>query len=154
MGTYSPAPVLSAAVEQAAFDTLVRPAVAGMDAEAAPYRGVLYAGLMIGAGGPRLVEFNARFGDPECQVLMLRLEGDLLPYLFAAATGGLAAMAPPQWSPRAAVCVVLAAQGYPDAPQTGSVIRGRRRTSGRMWSSSMQVRDGRGTNWSRPVGGC
>ncbi len=124
MGTYSPAPVLSAAVEQAAFDTLVRPAVAGMDAEAAPYRGVLYAGLMIGAGGPRLVEFNARFGDPECQVLMLRLEGDLLPYLFAAATGGLAAMAPPQWSPRAAVCVVLAAQGYPDAPQTGSVIRG------------------------------
>ena len=124
MGTYSPAPVLSAEVEHSAFETMIRPAVAGMAAEGAPYRGVLYAGLMVGGGGPRLVEFNARFGDPECQVLMLRLESDLLPYLFAAATGGLAGMAPPQWSERAAVCVVMAARGYPEAPQTGSVIRG------------------------------
>ena len=124
MGTYSPTPVLSAEVEQAAFRAIVKPAVAGMAAEGAPYRGVLYAGLMVGEGGPRLVEFNARFGDPECQVLMLRLRSDLLPYLFAAATGGLASMAPPVWREEAAVCVVLAAGGYPEAPRTGSAIRG------------------------------
>ena len=124
MGTYSPAPVLSPEVERTALETLIRPAVAGMAAEGAPYRGVLYAGLMIEDGRPRLVEFNARFGDPECQVLMLRLESDLLPYLHAAAVGGLAGMAPPAWSPKAAVCVVMAANGYPEAPETGTVIRG------------------------------
>jgi phosphoribosylamine--glycine ligase len=124
MGTYSPAPVLSEKVERAAFERIVRPAVAGMSAEGAPYRGVLYAGLMVGEGEPRLVEFNARFGDPECQVLMLRLGSDLLPYLHAAATGGLAGMAPPRWRSEAAVCVVLAAEGYPEAPRTGSVIEG------------------------------
>ena len=124
MGTYSPAPVLSPEVEQAAFETMIRPAVRGMAADGAPYKGVLYAGLMIGEGGPRLVEFNARFGDPECQVLMLRLQSDLLPYLHAAATGELAGIAPPRWSGQAAVCVVLAAEGYPEAPRTGSVIRG------------------------------
>lgn len=124
MGTYSPAPVLTPELERAAFDALVRPAVAGMAEEGAAYRGVLYAGLMLGEGGPRLVEYNARFGDPECQVLMLRLESDLLPYLHAAATGGLAGMSPPRWSEQAAVCVVLAAEGYPDGPRTGSVIRG------------------------------
>jgi phosphoribosylamine--glycine ligase len=70
------------------------------------------------------VEFNARFGDPECQVLLLRLESDLLPYLYAAATGRLAGMAPPVWREQTAVCVVLAAEGYPEAPRTGSVIRG------------------------------
>jgi len=124
MGTYSPAPVLSEAVERAAFERMVAPAGAGMAAEGSPYRGVLYAGLMIGEGGPRLVEFNARFGDPECQVLMLRLESDLLPYLYAAATGRLAGMAAPRWSERAAVCVVMAARGYPEAPETGTAIRG------------------------------
>jgi phosphoribosylamine--glycine ligase len=124
MGTYSPAPVLTPELERAAFDRLVAPAVAGMAAEGASYRGVLYAGLMLGEGGPRLVEYNARFGDPECQVLMLRLESDLLPYLYAAATGALARMAAPNWSDRAAVCVVLAAEGYPEAPRTGSVIGG------------------------------
>ena len=95
-----------------------------MAAEGSPYRGVLYAGLMIGTGAPRLVEYNARFGDPECQVLMLRLASDLLPYLHAAATGGLAALPPPEWREAAAICVVLAAQGYPDAPKTGGVIEG------------------------------
>jgi phosphoribosylamine--glycine ligase len=124
MGTYSPAPVLSPEVERTAFQTLIRPTVQGMAAEGAPYRGVLYAGLMIEGGRPRLVEFNARFGDPECQVLMLRLESDLLPYLHAAATGGLAGMAAPRWSSQAAVCVVMAANGYPEAPETGSVICG------------------------------
>ena len=125
MGTYSPAPVLSPEVARDAFDALVAPTVRGMAAEGSPYRGVLYAGLMIGAeGAARLVEYNARFGDPECQVLMLRLESDLLPYLHAAATGGLKALPPPVWRPEAAICVVLAARGYPDAPKTGAAIEG------------------------------
>jgi phosphoribosylamine--glycine ligase len=89
-----------------------------------PYRGVVYAGLMVTAEGPKLVEFNARFGDPECQVLMLRLESDLVPYLLAAATGRLADLPPPVWTNEAAICVVLAARGYPDAPEKGSIIRG------------------------------
>jgi phosphoribosylamine--glycine ligase len=124
MGTYSPAPVLTEAVAERAKRALIDPAVKGMAAEGAPYRGVLFAGLMIEAGSPRLVEFNARFGDPECQTLMLRLTSDLLPYLHAAATGRLAALPPPEWRAEAAICVVLAARGYPAAPETGSVIRG------------------------------
>jgi phosphoribosylamine--glycine ligase len=79
---------------------------------------------MVGEGEPRLVEFNARFGDPECQVLMLRLGSDLLPYLHAAATGGLAGMAPPRWRSEAGLCVVLGGEGNAVAPRTGSVIEG------------------------------
>ncbi len=124
MGTYSPAPVLGPADAQAAFDALVEPAVRGMAVEGSPYRGVLYAGLMIEQGRARLVEYNVRFGDPECQVLMLRLQSDLLPYLHACATGGLAALPPPVWRDEAAICVVLAAEGYPDAPRAGGVIQG------------------------------
>jgi phosphoribosylamine--glycine ligase len=124
MGTYSPAPVLTDALAQAAYDSMITPTARGMAAEGAPYRGVLYAGLMISEGGPRLVEFNARFGDPECQVLMLRLDSDLLPYLYAAATGQLASMSPPAWRDEAAICVVLAAEGYPEKPLKGAVIQG------------------------------
>lgn len=125
MGTYSPAPVLSEVVAGDVFARLVAPTVHGMAVEGSPYRGVLYAGLMIGEdGAPRLVEYNARFGDPECQVLMLRLESDLLPYLHAAATGALATLPPPIWRDEAAICVVLAAEGYPDAPKTGALIEG------------------------------
>jgi phosphoribosylamine--glycine ligase len=130
MGTYSPAPVLTAAVVDAARRRLVEPAVAGLAAEERPYRGVVYAGLMVTADGPKLVEFNARFGDPECQVLMLRLESDLVPYLHAAATGTLKALPPPVWRDEAAICVVLAAPGYPEAPQKGSVIAGTERDLG------------------------
>ena len=124
MGAYAPAPVLSADVEARAMAQIVRPALAAMAAEGAPYRGVLFAGLMIEGGAPRLVEFNARFGDPECQALMLRLESDLLPYLHAAASGGLAALPPPVWREGAAVCVVLAARGYPASPQAGGGVAG------------------------------
>jgi phosphoribosylamine--glycine ligase len=124
MGAYSPAPILTPDVTAAAARAVIVPTVIGMAAEGAPFRGVLFAGLMITPEGPRLIEFNARFGDPECQTLMLRLESDLLPYLHAAATGGLAAMAPPVWRDEAAICIVLAADGYPDAPQTGTVITG------------------------------
>ncbi len=124
MGAYSPAPVLTSAVLEAARLRLIEPTLKGMAAEGAPYRGALYAGLMVGDQGPRLVEFNARFGDPECQVLMLRLEDDLVPYLMACAVGGLAALPAPRWSPQAAICVVLAAKGYPDAPVAGAAISG------------------------------
>jgi phosphoribosylamine--glycine ligase len=124
MGTYAPAPVLSDAVVEAARTRLIEPAFAGIAAEGAPYHGVLFCEMMVTAEGPKLVEFNARFGDPECQVMMLRLESDIVPYLEAAATGRLADLPPPVWREAAAVCVVLAAKGYPQAPQTGSVIRG------------------------------
>ncbi|MFI4976404.1 MAG: phosphoribosylamine--glycine ligase [Caulobacterales bacterium] len=124
MGTYSPAPVLSEAVVAAAERRLIRPAFDGIAQEGAPYRGALFCEMMVTADGPKLVEFNARFGDPECQVLMLRLESDIVPYLYAAATGTLAELPAPRWRDEAAICVVLAARGYPDAPQSGSEIRG------------------------------
>jgi phosphoribosylamine--glycine ligase len=124
MGAYAPAPILTDAVTQAARTSMIEPTVRGMAAEGAPYRGVLYAGLMIEDGAPRLVEYNARFGDPECQVLMLRLKSDVLPYLHAAATGGLSTLPAPEWRDEAVICVVLAANGYPEAPEKGSVIRG------------------------------
>ncbi len=124
MGTVSPLPDFGAAEAEQAMAALIRPTAAGMAAAGAPFRGVLFAGLMLTAEGPQLIEYNARFGDPECQALMLRLDSDLLPYLHACATGGLADLPPPVWSERAAVCVVLAAEGYPDAPVTGAVIEG------------------------------
>lgn len=131
MGTYSPAPVLTDAVIDAARDRLIAPTVAGMAAEGMPYRGVLYAGLMCAADGPKLVEYNARFGDPECQVLMLRLKSDLLPYLQACAIGALAELPALEWHDEAAICVVLAADGYPESPVTGSIIRGAEQDFGR-----------------------
>ncbi len=124
MGTYAPAPILTPALAQQALDQMILPAVRGMAAEGTPYVGVLYAGLMLTETGPRLVEFNARFGDPECQVLMLRLESDLVPYLLACATGTLSRLPDPVWMDGAAVCVVLAANGYPENPQAGSTIHG------------------------------
>lgn len=124
MGTYSPAPVLTDALIQRAFEELIVPTARGLAAEGRPYRGVFYAGLMITAEGPKLVEYNARFGDPETQVLMLRLKSDLVPYLLAAATGKLADLPEPEWRDEAAICVVMAAQGYPDAPKSGAAITG------------------------------
>jgi phosphoribosylamine--glycine ligase len=124
MGTYAPAPVLTPGVVEAALTRLIEPTFAGIAAEGAPYRGVIFCEMMVTAEGPKLVEFNARFGDPECQVLMLRLESDIVPYLLAAATGRLAGLPRPKWRDVAAICVVLAADGYPDAPRAGSVIRG------------------------------
>ncbi len=122
MGAYAPAPALTPTLEAVARQQLIDPAIRGLTTEGTPYRGVLYAGLMLTPTGPRLVEFNARFGDPECQVLMMRLESDVVPYLLAAARGGLADLPAPIWRDEAAICVVLAAKGYPQAPQAGSVI--------------------------------
>jgi phosphoribosylamine--glycine ligase len=122
MGAYSPAPILDAAMVERAMREIVVPTVRGLKAEGMPYKGVLYAGLMIGAKGPRLVEYNCRFGDPECQVLMMRLKSDILPALLACAEGGLGHF-DLRWSDDAALTVVMAAKGYPDGYRKGSEIR-------------------------------
>ncbi|MBJ7447851.1 MAG: phosphoribosylamine--glycine ligase [Brevundimonas sp.] len=124
MGSYSPAPVFTPELVEAAERLIVQPVVAAMAAEGAPYRGVLYAGLMATAEGPRVVEFNARFGDPECQVLMMRMDGDIVPLLLACAKGDLTQARLPTFSTDTVICVVLAAKGYPDSPLEGSIIRG------------------------------
>jgi phosphoribosylamine--glycine ligase len=122
MGAYAPAPVFTPALEAAAMSAIAEPTIAGLAAEGAPYRGALYVGLMLTATGARLVEFNARFGDPETQVLMMRLDSDIVPYLMACASGGLERLPPPKWSADAAICVVLAARGYPGSPLGGTRI--------------------------------
>jgi phosphoribosylamine--glycine ligase len=124
MGAYSPAPIFTDVVRDQTMEQIILPTLRGMKAEGRPFVGVLFAGLMITPAGPKLIEFNVRFGDPECQTLMRRLNSDLAPVLLAAAKGELAAALPLEWDARAAVTVVYAAQGYPDEPLTGSVIRG------------------------------
>ena len=124
MGAYSPAPVLDAALTKTVMSQMIVATANGMAAEDHPFQGVFFAGVMLTPSGPKLVEYNARFGDPECQVLMLRLESDLLPYLLAVATGTLAALPPPKFREDAAICVVLASNGYPQDPKPGSVIGG------------------------------
>jgi phosphoribosylamine--glycine ligase len=124
MGVYSPAPVFTPELVEQVRTRLAEPAFAGIAAEGAPYRGVLFVELMATKQGPKLVEFNVRFGDPECQALMLRLESDLVPYLVACATGTLKGLPPPRWRDEAAICVVLAAKGYPGTPLGGGEIKG------------------------------
>ena len=123
MGAYSPAPILSDAVATLALEQIVKPTIAEMTRRGTPYRGVLYAGLMIADGQPRLVEYNARFGDPECQVLMMRLGGQALDLMLACAEGRLAEMAV-NWAEDHAMTVVMAAKGYPGSYTKGSVIGG------------------------------
>jgi phosphoribosylamine--glycine ligase len=124
MGAYSPAPILTDAARDQTMEQIILPTLRGMKAEGRPFVGILFAGLMISADGPKLIEFNVRFGDPECQTLMRRLKSDLAPVLLAAAKGDLANAPALEWDTRSAVTVVYAAQGYPDEPLTGSVIRG------------------------------
>ena len=124
MGAYSPAAILTPELEARALDEIVRPTARALADAGTPYSGVLYAGLMLTPEGPKLVEYNARFGDPECQVLMMRLESDLVDLMLATATGRLAAVAPPVFSADAAVTVVMAARGYPGTPETGGAIGG------------------------------
>jgi len=123
MGTYSPAPVVTGAVAEETMRRIVRPVVAAMAAEGRPVKGVLFFGLMVGRDGPRLIEINVRFGDPECQVLMARLTSDLLPALMAARDGVLDDF-DLRWREEAAVCVVMAGKGYPGRPATGGTIGG------------------------------
>jgi phosphoribosylamine--glycine ligase len=123
MGAYSPAPVLTEAVAARALAEIIEPTVAEMARRGTPYRGVLYAGLMIEGGVPRLVEYNVRFGDPECQVLMMRLGGQALDLMLACAEGRLAEMAV-TWAEDHAMTVVMAAKGYPGSYGKGDVIGG------------------------------
>ncbi|MCY4479612.1 MAG: phosphoribosylamine--glycine ligase [Rhodospirillales bacterium] len=123
MGAYSPAPAMTPALCEEARTVIVEPLVRGLAAEGGPYTGVFYAGLMLTADGPKLLEVNARFGDPECQVLMPRLKSDLLAALMAAHDGELRDF-DLRWRDEAALCVVLATEGYPGAYRKGSVIRG------------------------------
>jgi len=124
MGAYSPARVLTPALEQQAFDDIIAPTVATLRADGTPFSGVLFAGLMLTPEGPKLVEYNARFGDPECQVLMSRLEDDLLALLLATATGTLADHPAARFADTTALTVVMAANGYPGTPMAGGAIGG------------------------------
>ncbi len=124
MGAYSPAPVLTPMLTGEALERIVVPTVRAMAEEGTPYSGVLYAGLMLTKNGVQLIEYNARFGDPECQVLMLRLEDDLVDLLLACAEGKLATVAPPRLSPETALTGVMAADGYPATPKKGGAIAG------------------------------
>jgi phosphoribosylamine---glycine ligase len=124
MGAYAPLPWAPPGLAGEALDAVIRPAVAELRRRGTPYSGLLYAGLALTADGVRVVEFNARFGDPETQVVLDRLATPLAGLLHAAATGGLAGAPPPQWAPGAAVTVVLAAEGYPGRPATGDHIEG------------------------------
>lgn len=123
MGAYSPAPSLTEALEAEVMENIIMPTVRGMAADGCPYTGVLYAGLMLTADGPKLLEYNVRFGDPECQVLMMRLRSDIIPALVAACDGVLENF-DLRWSDEAAMTVVLAANGYPGSYEKGSEIRG------------------------------
>ncbi len=122
MGAYSPAPVLTAELEARAMAEIIAPTVKAMAEAGMPYSGVLFAGLMLTAEGPKLIEYNCRFGDPECQVLMMRLESDLVALLDACARGELAGAAAPALSAQSAITVVMAAKGYPGTPASGGGI--------------------------------
>ena len=123
MGAYSPTPSFPPALQEAAIDGIIRPALAEMARRGTPFRGILYAGLMLTGGGAKLIEFNVRFGDPECQALLPRLMSDLLPALRAAYDGELGSF-DLRWHDAASIAVVMAARGYPEAPERGSEIRG------------------------------
>ncbi len=124
MGAYSPARVLTPLLEGETLERIVLPTVRAMAEEGVPYSGVLFAGLMLTTEGVRLIEYNCRFGDPECQVLMLRYHGDLGELMLAVAEGRLATVEPPRFADQTALTVVMAAQGYPGTPKSGGTIGG------------------------------
>ena len=124
MGAYSPAPVITPELHDYVMDRVVYPTVNGMATIGSPFKGVLYVGLMITDAGPKVLEFNCRFGDPEAQVLLPRLKSDLVPLLIACIDGTLEQHADVQWHDEAAACIVMASGGYPDPYQTGEVITG------------------------------
>ena len=122
MGAYSPASILTPELQQRVMGEIVEPTVRALAAGGTPYSGVLYAGLMLTPDGPSLIEYNARFGDPECQVLMMRLESDLLELMLATAKGKLSECPPPSFAEDAALTIVVAARGYPGTPEKGGRI--------------------------------
>jgi len=123
MGAYTPAPVVDEAMARRVMDQIILPTVRGTAEQGCPYKGVLYAGLMIAADGPKLIEYNVRFGDPECQPMVMRLKSDLLPALVASADGKLDGVTL-KWRPEAALTVVMATKGYPGHYEKGSEIKG------------------------------
>ena len=146
MGAYSPALVLTPELEARAIAEIIEPTVATMAAEGTPFSGVLYAGLMLTQSGPKLIEYNARFGDPETQVLMLRFKGDLLATMLAVAEGRLSTMPPAAFSDETALTVVMAANGYPGTPEAGGSIAGldaAREAGGTVFQAGTRSVDGR-----------
>src|SRR3954469_19706732 len=123
MGAYSPAAIVTPQIEAEVIETIVGPTVAAMRRDGHPFKGVLYAGLMLTADGPKLLEYNVRFGDPECQALMMRLKSDIVPVLLAA-RDGILNQVDLRWHDETALCVVMAAKGYPEDPLRGTEIRG------------------------------
>jgi phosphoribosylamine---glycine ligase len=123
MGAISPVPSVTPALEQTVMDRIIRPVLVELTRRGMPFRGILYAGLMLTEEGPKVIEFNVRFGDPECQPMLLRLKSDLLPALVAACDGELGQF-DLRWHDLSSIGVVMAARGYPEAPQTGGEIRG------------------------------
>ena len=126
MGAYSPAPVVNEKVEKQVMEEVISPLVKGLAAEGCPFQGVIFAGLMVDSdtGMAKVLEFNVRFGDPECEVLMYRLQTDLLDVLLSACEGTLDQMRPLEWLPESALVVIMAASGYPGSYEKGTVIRG------------------------------
>jgi phosphoribosylamine--glycine ligase len=123
MGAYAPAPVLTAELEQRAMDEILRPTAKAMAAAGTPFSGVLYAGLMLTAEGPKLIEYNVRFGDPECEAIMPLIEGDFAELLLAVASRRLERIDPPALAAKHSMTVIVAARGYPGTPASGGAIR-------------------------------
>jgi phosphoribosylamine--glycine ligase len=142
MGAYSPASVLTPALQDEVMEKIIRPTVAYMADQGMPYSGVLFAGLMLADEGPKLIEYNARFGDPECQVLMSRFQGDLVTLMLAVATGNLSSADLPSFSSGTALTVVMAAQGYPGTPQKGGAISIDYVTQAKVFHAGTAERDG------------
>jgi phosphoribosylamine--glycine ligase len=145
MGAYSPASILTAALEQRVMNEIIAPTVAAMAAEGVPYSGVLYAGLMLTAEGPKLIEYNCRFGDPETQVLMTRFDGCLVTLLADVAEGRLGEIDAPRMADRTALTVVMAANGYPGTPVKGGKIAGitaAEQTGARVFQAGTALADG------------
>lgn len=124
MGAYCPSADIDEALLQRILEEVLVPTIHTMKRNGSPFRGVLYAGLMIGAKGPKVIEYNVRFGDPECQPVLMRLKSDLLELMLATVEGRLGEVDPPEWDERPTVCVVMAADGYPDAYKKGEIITG------------------------------
>lgn len=143
MGTYTPAPIMTESMNARVMKEIIEPTVKAMQAEGNPFQGILFAGLMITAKGPMLIEYNVRFGDPETQSLMLRLESDIVPLMLACANGEGLETCDITLSSEAAVCVVMAAKGYPDAYEKGTEIRGLEQAGGIIFHAGTSLKDGK-----------
>ena len=142
MGAYSPASIFTPEIERRTMDEIVLPTIRAMAEQRTPFGGILYAGLMLTADGPKLIEYNVRFGDPECQVLMLRLQSDLLALMLATAEGRLAEAEPPRFAEEPALAVVLAANNYPGTPEIGGAISDLESAGATIFHAGTAVRDG------------